>query len=991
MELRRTLLVLLAAVAIVSSLYADDSRTSVAFDGTRGFLDRIRRVGNPGIPALDALPEASPSEVYTVHHPVSLRPVTDLVSVRSPGGRLVAVVGVDTENGRMLWCDLSCADDRVFPVNGADAQQRLRARREGMGRSGELGRPLLVQGADKRLYWRFGSAGETWLVDAFEAGRAPIPGEHETFRRAVTPAGGPLKTDESTQGSLGGSAETPDMALLGALPSAYVFAGHPYHYQITSWYCGPAALQMNMDYWGEEVGQHDIADVANDIVDYGVYSGDIRRAAHFSGMSTCLQNPALRGYAERQLGYACPDRGMSAYPDPGKQLKRIVSAGQPAFTLTWFGQTHTAGHYRVVKGWDDNLDVFVLDDPWYSGYPSGPDLLIDQTLFVDDLWVYSDRWCMSARPWTLELELPGAVSQGDTFYVDLKVVYPGPAGLSGIHTCTSCEATIGLPAGLVLGGGSSTVSLADMASGDSTTVTWEVIAQGGAGEYGIAFQAQGLVRESSNSYSSYTDSIGGHGYETIEIGGSLLADGWDPEERLTGDAGSSQPCFPGARAMALGPDGSLHLVWADTRDGHSSIYYRKRTSGTWEAEVRLTDSEAHACNPSIAVGADGGVHVAYVQDLTGNPEVFYLAWDTVGGWSAPEQVTAYGEVDDWPSIAAGGGCVSIAWERRMGGFFRATAVFFSRREAGLWTTPVDVDDSPARDSYRPSLAWGGEGLLHLAYERQTSNDPDELEKIVYRSWDGLAWSGRTGISDNIGYSRGPCLTTGPDSSIHIVWQDADNGNADVFYRRYDGAVWQPTEQIAAGGTEASTPSIAVDGSGDAHVVWSDHRHGAAEIYLMSCEAGTWSGEIRMTEATEPSILPHIDAGPAGDLYVSWADMRHGDWDIYFRKKTDVSGVPGTNPADPVSPLALARPYPQPCVGKAHLAFTLADPAEISLRVFDVEGRQVRRLAEGHFRAGTHSVLWDGVTDRGIPAVPGVYFVRCTGGGGGAVTRIVLIR
>jgi hypothetical protein len=39
----------------------------------------------------------------------------------------------------------------------------------------------------------------------------------------------------------------------------------PFHYQDIEYYCGPAALQMVFDYYGEDINQSEIADVARTI------------------------------------------------------------------------------------------------------------------------------------------------------------------------------------------------------------------------------------------------------------------------------------------------------------------------------------------------------------------------------------------------------------------------------------------------------------------------------------------------------------------------------------------------------------------------------------------------------------------------------------------------------------------------------------------------------------------------------------------------------
>ena len=47
---------------------------------------------------------------------------------------------------------------------------------------------------------------------------------------------------------------------------------------------------------------------------------------------------------------------------------------------------------------------------------------------------------------------------------------------------------------------------------------------------------------------------------------------------------------------------------------------------------------------------------------------------------------------------------------------------------------------------------------------------------------------------------------------------------------------------------------------------------------------------------------------------------------------------------------------------------------MTLRVFDVHGREIQVLASGTFPAGTHVVRWDGRSREGV-AASGVYFAE----------------
>jgi len=75
-------------------------------------------------------------------------------------------------------------------------------------------------------------------------------------------------------------------------------------------------------------------------------------------------------------------------------------------------------------------------------------------------------------------------------------------------------------------------------------------------------------------------------------------------------------------------------------------------------------------------------------------------------------------------------------------------------------------------------------------------------------------------------------------------------------------------------------------------------------------------------------------------------------------------------------IALEANYPNPFNPSTTIPFTLSDPTQITLAVFDVSGRLIRVLAaEASYPVGRHELRWDGLDAAGQPAPTGVYFYR----------------
>ncbi len=81
------------------------------------------------------------------------------------------------------------------------------------------------------------------------------------------------------------------------------------------------------------------------------------------------------------------------------------------------------------------------------------------------------------------------------------------------------------------------------------------------------------------------------------------------------------------------------------------------------------------------------------------------------------------------------------------------------------------------------------------------------------------------------------------------------------------------------------------------------------------------------------------------------------------------------PAPSVRGFALSPPYPNPAHLGVTMDFALPQRAQVTIEVFDVQGRSVSRLVHDTLEPGTHSIHWDGLNRRGGRVSSGVYYVR----------------
>lgn len=303
------------------------------------------------------------------------------------------------------------------------------------------------------------------------------------------------------------------------------FIDVPFHYQDTDYYCGPACLEMVFDYYGEDINQSEIADVARTIGEpiYSTFTDELRRAAHFSNISTSMgaeiPDYNITGYTLRSLGYAA----FEAHNMDITKLKNYIDQDKPLILLMWYSEAHMYGHYRVVTGY--NATHIFMHDPWaWSGRYGGPDMAFNYTLF-SDLWAYSGNWTLYTSPWTVNVSAPAYIKPETPFQINVTITYPEPLpNALDNYEATLCNATIILPQNLSLAAGETrkkTVGSGFLEAGTSVTINWTLTAKD-YGAYAISIEVEGLVSGSVGPHGdypaySYTDRIGAKANFTIEF------------------------------------------------------------------------------------------------------------------------------------------------------------------------------------------------------------------------------------------------------------------------------------------------------------------------------------------------------------------------------------------------------------------------------------------------------------------------------------------
>lgn len=130
------------------------------------------------------------------------------------------------------------------------------------------------------------------------------------------------------------------------IPVSRVLSNGDYHVFQSFNNCGPASLSMALRFYGINISQ---AELGNSLRPFQVPGGVN------DDKSVTLQELAEKS---KEFGFTPYHRPMG---NP-EIVKRFVANNIPVITRTWLSPTDDIGHYRVIKGYNEDLGTYIQDD-----------------------------------------------------------------------------------------------------------------------------------------------------------------------------------------------------------------------------------------------------------------------------------------------------------------------------------------------------------------------------------------------------------------------------------------------------------------------------------------------------------------------------------------------------------------------------------------------------------------------------------------------------
>ncbi|NQV48969.1 MAG: T9SS type A sorting domain-containing protein [Candidatus Marinimicrobia bacterium] len=314
--------------------------------------------------------------------------------------------------------------------------------------------------------------------------------------------------------------------------------------------------------------------------------------------------------------------------------------------------------------------------------------------------------------------------------------------------------------------------------------------------------------------------------------------------------------------------------------------------------------------------------------------------------------------------------------------------------------------------------WSKSDLLHMGIGPYNFEEGEDIDIVWAIGVGGIPWDSTvTKGAEWLRWYRGePGATFIDEAKRDYIHQGLDSLHKNLSHARW---AWDRIRNSEPIPTPPRSPNLTVESMGDhVHLTWEDlsavpdavtgvpdlagyriyRKNYKALINFASAEFGLGHGYDLLAElGTDETSYDDYRAAPEGYppsdkwyYYVTAVDDGTQNFAGLFpgqslesshyanrHSHAVVANLDSMTPAPNQLPgfIALSNNYPNPFNSTTLIKYGLNEPGDISLYVYDLNGRVVRTLARDSHLIGWGETYWDGTHDNGDIVAAGVYFCQ----------------
>jgi hypothetical protein len=359
-------------------------------------------------------------------------------------------------------------------------------------------------------------------------------------------------------------------------------------------------------------------------------------------------------------------------------------------------------------------------------------------------------------------------------------------------------------------------------------------------------------------------------------------------------------------------------------------------------------------------------------------------------------------------------------------------VSYSTNAGTSWTTAAQINSAPPSRCSGGSVVAGRDGKVYVTWAGVTSVSPflEDFAGFAASTNGGASWSvtqtafdmsgiaGTLPAKSNIKVNGLPQIEIDRSGGARDGWLYIVSGerglapagtDPDIILHRSTngGQTWSSGIRVNQdplnNGRIQYFPALAVDQTGGVNIIYYDDRNTSTDssemVLAQSTDGGiTWTERVISDHRFKPKPIIGGSSNYQGDhisllavgtrLFAFWMDDFSGFYQVWLAIVSLTTDVVGEDPAAHPEKLELTQNYPNPFNPTTTLQYRLPISGFVSMKVFDVMGREVVTMVSAEQTAGSHSIAFAPEEHR---LASGVYLVQLQQGSHSETRKILYLR
>jgi len=250
-----------------------------------------------------------------------------------------------------------------------------------------------------------------------------------------------------------------------------------------------------------------------------------------------------------------------------------------------------------------------------------------------------------------------------------------------------------------------------------------------------------------------------------------------------------------------------------------------------------------------------------------------------------------------------------------------------------------------------------------------------LERAEYPAYYTIKYSPAgdtiwTRVEEGEGGAYAYAVATDREGNVIVT---GDNGRLDFYTIKYDpdgNILWTRDYD---GGDDDFAYGVATDAAGNVVVAGASWLGVNYDYYIVKYAANGDTLWTRKYDSGAADLARAVSIDREGNVVVTGSSWGLGDTYYCTVKYSGESDVEEWAHSESMSQDMTV--YPNPSNSSVAIQYVLVEDSRVTLRVYDVLGQQIQRVAQKAHNSGTYTITWDATDDTGRKVASGTYFLR----------------